>query len=101
MGDNAWHLFNITMDPGETKDLKEKMPERFEDMMVAYRTYVSDNNVLPIPEDYEYFNALRSYATRTQLKAHWPIYAGLGIVIITFFGFFIVRWFLYPAHLNK
>ena len=100
VGDDAWHLFNIVNDPGETRDLKEEMPERFKDMMAHYRTYVSDNNVLSVPEDYEYFNALRSYATRTQLKAHWPVYAGLGIVIIGLPGFFIVRRFLYPAHLN-
>ena len=101
VGDDAWHLFDIVNDPGETTDLKEEMPERFADMMAAYRSYTIENNVLPIPEDYEYFNVLRSYATRTQLKAHWPIYAGVGIVIIALFGFFIVRRFLYPAHLNK
>lgn len=100
VGDDAWHLFNIVNDPGETTDLKAEMPERFEGMMAAYRTYVSDNNVLPVPEDYEYFNALRSYATRSQLKAHWPIYAAIGVVIIGF-GFFITRRFFYPAHLNK
>ncbi len=69
--------------------------------MDAYRIYAAENNVLPVPEDYNYFNALRAYSTRTQLKAHWPAYAGLGIVIIVLFGFFIVRRFLYPAHLNK
>jgi len=101
VGDNTWHLFNITMDPGETKDLKEEMPERFRDMMAAYRTYASDNNVLPVPEDYNYFNILRAYSTRTQLKAYLPISVTMAIVIIALFGFFIVRWFLYPARLNK
>ena len=93
VGDDAWHLFNIVTDPGETTDLKEKMPERFKNMMAAYRTYVAANNVLPVPEDYEYFNALRSYATRTQLKAHWPVYAAIGIVIFGLPGLFIVRRF--------
>jgi len=92
VGDDAWHLFNIVNDPGETTDLKEEMPERFKDMMAAYGTYVSDNNVLPIPEDYEYFNALRDYSTRTQLKAYWPICAAIGVAIIGF-GFFITRRF--------
>jgi arylsulfatase/uncharacterized sulfatase len=93
VGDDAWHLFNIVEDPGETRDLKEKMPERFKEMMADYRTYVSDNNVLPVPEGYEYFNALRSYATRSQLKAHWPAYAAVGVVIIGLIGFFITRRF--------
>jgi arylsulfatase A-like enzyme len=77
VGDDAWHLFDIVNDPGETTDLKEEMPQRFAEMMEAYRTYAAENNVLPVPEDYNYFNALRAYSTRTQLKAHWPAYAGL------------------------
>ena len=93
MGDDAWHLFNIVDDPGETTDLKEEMPERFKDMMADYGTYVSDNNVLPVPEDYEYFNALRSHATRSQLKAHWPAYAAVGVVILGLISFFIFRRF--------
>lgn len=78
VGDDAWHLFNIVLDPGETTDLKEEMPERFKDMMAAYRNYVAANKVLPVPEDYEYFNALRSHATRSQLKVYWQIYAAVG-----------------------
>jgi arylsulfatase A-like enzyme len=101
VGDDAWHLFNIVVDPGETTDLKEEMPERFRDMMAAYRTYVNDNNVLPVPEDYEYFNALRAYATRTQLKAHWPVYAAIGVVTVGLIGFLVTRRFLYPPRLNQ
>jgi arylsulfatase A-like enzyme len=93
VGDDAWHLFNIVDDPGETTDLKAKMPDRFADMMADYRSYVVDNNVLPVPEDYEYFNALRSYATRGQLKAHWPGYAVSGVVIIGLVSFFGTRRF--------
>ncbi|CAA0111488.1 Arylsulfatase [Halioglobus japonicus] len=52
VGDNEWHLYNIVKDPGETRDLKEQMPERFERMLAHYRQYTIDNNVLPLPANY-------------------------------------------------
>ena len=45
VGDDAWHLFNIVDDPGETTDLKEEMPERFADMMAAWLLRVSNSIV--------------------------------------------------------
>tara|TARA_B110000503_G_scaffold92781_1_gene139890 strand:- start:54216 stop:55997 length:1782 start_codon:yes stop_codon:yes gene_type:complete len=53
VGDNQWHLYNIVKDPGETNDLKAQMPERFEEMLGHYRQYVVNNNVLPLPENYD------------------------------------------------
>ncbi len=90
MGDNQWHLFNIVIDPGETKDLKEEMPERFRAMMDAYRKYAADNNVLPVPEDYDQITQVRRFSIQTQLKAQAPFYSG-GLLILS--GFFIIRKF--------
>ena len=50
--DQAWHLFNIKTDPGESSDLALEEPERFADMRADYDAYESDNNVLPMPEGY-------------------------------------------------
>lgn len=93
-GDNEWHLFNIVTDPGETTDLKEQMPDRFEKMLSAYGRYVADNKVLPIPEDYTKNGALKDYAMGIQmksLKAKAPKIAAIGIVLLGLIGFFIVR----------
>ncbi len=90
VGDNKWHLFNIVTDPGETKDLKEEMPKKFADMMESYRTYVVENNVLPVPENYTQHKQVRKYSIQTQLKAHAPFYVA-GILILS--GFFIIRKF--------
>ncbi|MEH6558155.1 MAG: arylsulfatase [Oceanicoccus sp.] len=53
LGDNLWHLYNIVSDPGETIDLRKKMPERFESMLRSYQLYVNENNVLPVPVGYQ------------------------------------------------
>lgn len=52
VGDNEWHLYNIVTDPGESQDLREQMPERFQQMLAHYKQYVVDNNVLPLPTHY-------------------------------------------------
>lgn len=98
VGDNQWHLFNIVTDPGETKDLKEEMPERFTDMMEAYHKYVADNNVLPVPEDYDQHKQIRRTAVRNKLRAKLPYFI-VGILIVP--GFFIIRKFKKESKMKK
>ena len=51
-GETAWHLFNIRIDPGETRDLAQQQPVLLEEMIADYENYVQANNVLPMPENY-------------------------------------------------
>ncbi len=88
VGDSQWHLFNIVTDPGETDDLKKKMPEKFTAMMEAYRRYAADNNVLPVPDNYDQHMQCRKYAIRTQLRAQIPYYIA-GILILA--GLFFIK----------
>jgi arylsulfatase A-like enzyme len=65
VGDNAWHLFNIVTDPGETEDLSEAMPELLQTMLGEYQRYVVDNGVLAVDPNYDQlrqvmFNGLRN-----------------------------------------
>ncbi len=52
LGDNTWHLYHLKTDPGETQDLAEQEPERFQAMMAAYDTYAQDVGVIEMPEGY-------------------------------------------------
>ena len=52
MGGDQWQLFNIALDPGETVNLAEDMPERFESMLGLYDDYVQKNGVLPVSAEY-------------------------------------------------
>jgi hypothetical protein len=52
VGDNEWHLYNIVTDPGETADLREQLPGRFQEMLDHYQAYVENNSVLPLPANY-------------------------------------------------
>lgn len=46
---DQWGLFDLSVDPGETNDLSEAMPEIRADLLKSWDTYVADNGiVLPI-----------------------------------------------------
>ena len=51
-GDGAWHLYNFVADPGETRDLRDADPERYQRMLNAYEGYARANGVLPVPDGY-------------------------------------------------
>jgi arylsulfatase/uncharacterized sulfatase len=83
IGDGQWHLYDIVNDPGETQDLKERMPEAFALMQAQYATYAQANGVLPMPEGYDpmwqvqvnaFFNV---YVDRLK----WPVLAFLVVVL--------------------
>jgi arylsulfatase/uncharacterized sulfatase len=47
-GDNAWHLYDLSTDPGETRDLSTEKPELFASMQVDYAAYEKRMGVLPL-----------------------------------------------------
>ena len=52
LGDGEWYLYEISDDPGEVSDLKATMPQRFEQMLLAYQRFERDNRVQPPPAGY-------------------------------------------------
>jgi arylsulfatase/uncharacterized sulfatase len=70
-GDGRWRLYYLREDPGETRDLSEKLPSRFEEMLRDYADYEARYGVLPVPDDYD---ALKTLKANTLAK----IYARYG-----------------------
>lgn len=62
--ESAWRLFNIRLDPGESRDLAMEQPERLADMLADYENYARANNVLPMPEGYDRTGAILGDALR-------------------------------------
>ena len=54
VGDDRWHLYNITVDPGEVHDLQAESPALFQSMQADYAAYAKANGVLPMPKGYDY-----------------------------------------------
>ncbi|KAI8651176.1 Sulfatase domain-containing protein [Fusarium keratoplasticum] len=51
-GPQKWELFNVKEDPGETKDLREAEPERFDEMMKLWEEYKKDVGVIGVAGEY-------------------------------------------------
>lgn len=62
--ETEWHLFNISADPGETRDLALENPQLFEEMLEDYEEYVQANDVLPMPDNYNRSGAILGDALR-------------------------------------
>ena len=45
-GDGNWHLYDVENDPGETKDLAAKMPEKLDTLKSAWAEYSVDVGII-------------------------------------------------------
>jgi len=91
LGDGQWRLYDLSVDPGETRDLKDIQVERFNRMAEDYAQYARDNGVLPLPEDFDLEKTARRYAfwhyAVPKMKAALPWVAlGIGLMAAAFFG---------------
>ena len=50
IGDGEWHCFIYRQGPGETLDLREQQPQRFDRMQALYADFARDHGVLPVAE---------------------------------------------------
>ena len=87
VGDNRWYLYDIVNDPGETRDLGDAMPGRFQAMQAAYEGYAEDNGVLAVPASYDQafqgvYNGIRERYTPQILLAL--------LTVLTLLPFYIV-----------
>jgi arylsulfatase/uncharacterized sulfatase len=87
IGDGQWRLYNIVTDPGETKDLKAEMPQRFESMLTAYQQFEIDKRVAPMPQGYTQIKQLVS----NTLKKSAPNFIILLLTLLILVPF-IVAW---------
>ena len=49
VGDGQWPRHNLRTDPGETQDLRQRMPEVFQLMRSDYEAWARAHGVLPVP----------------------------------------------------
>jgi arylsulfatase/uncharacterized sulfatase len=86
VGDGQWHLYDLSVDPGETNDLQAILPEAFKAMQEDYAAYAKANGVLPMPEGYSpiqqvFINSfLNVYVPRYRLQAGLLV---AGLLVLT------------------
>lgn len=85
-GDDQWRLYDIVADPGETRDLTARDPQRAKTMRADYAAFATRDGVLPMPPGYTAdaqinANALRDNAV-PQLKRAAPYLALMLALLI-------------------
>ncbi|MFZ8915622.1 MAG: sulfatase-like hydrolase/transferase, partial [Pseudomonadales bacterium] len=68
VGEGRWALYNIVQDPGETKDLSAKEPERLARMIAAYEAFEASHGVQPLPAGYSQVGQLVSNMFMARLR---------------------------------
>lgn len=81
-GDGVWRLFDIAVDPGETRDLSKAQPEKFREMMAEYRTYAQRNGVLEMPDGYDSTVQIGKNTLRKLAARYASVLAAAGAVLL-------------------
>ncbi len=53
ISDGQWHLYDLSADPGETRDLQQQLPDAFSAMQADYEAWSKSHHVLLMPEGYD------------------------------------------------
>lgn len=79
VGDGQWHLYDIARDPGETRDLREALPQVFAALQADYAAYAEANGVLPMPEGYD---PIRQILINSLLNVYVPRYRPAALALL-------------------
>lgn len=90
--DGVWRLFDITADPGETRDLSEERPQDVARLKAAYEAYAARVGVLEMPPGYDIQRQVAVNAMAKQREAYGPLLSGLAAGAIALIG--LVIWLL-------
>ncbi len=66
-GDDGWHLFDISADPGETTDVQAQHPELFRELVAEYEAYAERVGVYELPQG----QSARKQLTKNSLWKIW------------------------------
>ncbi|MEC7289688.1 MAG: arylsulfatase [Pseudomonadota bacterium] len=85
-GDATWQLYNMSEDPGETRDLSADLPEKKAELLADYDAYAERVGVLEMPEGYNSFEQIDANSTAKFYKNNrWIlILAGLLFLVVIY-----------------
>lgn len=82
LGDGAWRLYDITADPGETRDLAATEPALLAAMRSEYAAYERRVGVQPLPADYDAQRQVVHNTRMKQLEHYWWVFATGGVLLV-------------------
>jgi arylsulfatase/uncharacterized sulfatase len=94
VGDGQWHLYDLSTDPGETRDLQQALPAQFAVLQADYAAWAKSNGVLPVPAGY---NPVNQVLINSVVNYWWPVYwpqlaAAALLLLVLLLGLPIALW---------
>lgn len=87
LGDGAWRLYNIAIDPGETNDLAAQMPDLLAAMLEDYDAYAERVGVLALPEGYDPQIQVAHNVRMKTLEHYWWVLAIAATLLLALLYF--------------
>ncbi len=91
-GTGDWQLYNLSNDPGETKDLYLQEPELASRMLSRYMNYADEVGVLEVPPGYHPSEQLAINSRRVLLHRYWHVIALLIAGSLAVIVLFAASW---------
>lgn len=82
-GDATWRLYDVTVDPGETRDLTDERPELAAQMRAEYEAFATDVGVAEQDADYNPFRQIVINGARAWLGRSGWLFAVMGLFVVS------------------
>ncbi|MEE4299624.1 MAG: arylsulfatase [Pseudomonadales bacterium] len=87
LGDGRWRVFDVALDPGETRDLAVERPELLADMLADYEAWSREMGVIEMPEGYAPVKEIGRKLGPILLQRYWPwLLAAFAAFLLGFWG---------------
>lgn len=83
LGDETWHLYDLSVDPGETNNLAIQHPNIFKQLLAEYQSYSQEVGILELAEGETAMKQLIINSFRKYFANHW-IETILLIILVVF-----------------
>ena len=81
-GDGQWHLYDLSVDPGEVRDLAPTHPALFRELLGDYQSYADEVGVVEVNASFNPFKQVEANAMAKSARKYWPLLAALGLVVV-------------------
>ncbi len=98
VGDATWHLYNISEDPGETRNLADTLPETKAELITEYQAYAARVGVQEMPVGYDSSVQIEANTRAKLQKRYGWVLIVIGLILLALlYGLWrVIRHFLIP-----
>lgn len=81
-GDGDWHLYDLSVDPGETTDVASNHPDLFQEMLDEYQTYATEVGVFELAPGESARKQLVINAIKGTANNYWHLLLAIAVFLL-------------------